>query len=213
MAPNLRPPTNENVLEGLFRFLDATLGDEILGRFQAEGAPDETPYHSAVGVTRDWIERCFELGSLSHPLRAWAAPFGIWFRHDVTDAFARAHAPHRLGRDPRAAFLKDYTPTDAIITFADPNEAWAHRFGRSVAGLRRDGDRIVHYSTPPSIGFMLLRGTHRVAEAETLHLTLGAGGDPGWAAAKNHYDALGGVQGYLRGAFIWPDPNWRNPAA
>jgi hypothetical protein len=132
-----------------------------------------------VWTTQEWIERCFELGSLSHPVREWAAPFGIWFRRDVTDAFARAYALHRLGKDPHAAFLRDYTPTGAIITFADPNEADARRFERSVTGLRRDGDRIVEYSNATSYGFMLLRGSHRVAEAEMLHMTLGEEGDPG----------------------------------
>ncbi len=205
MPDCLPGPSTENILEGLFAFLDATLGPEIPRRFEKEGVEfNASDANSPIWRTRAWINSNFALQHPCCPLRAWLDPFGLYYAPDMADALATAYGLQRLGKDPYSAFLRDYTPHWAIITFAeDDHHEWAEGCWKRFGQFRRTGDRFVHYYTPPSSGYMLMRGSHRVMEQETVHACLD-GIDEHWIEQKRRYDALGGVKSYLLGKFPWP---------
>jgi hypothetical protein len=210
MAVDPPRPTNENILAGFLAFLDETLLEELRREISLSD-PDNEGHDWARYRVYEWIDLCFAINEARCPLMTWITPFGIYYREDIINAYIISYIYHRTGKDPLAAFVRDYTPTRWIITWARKDDEYGQKFWNESRYERRPGDRLVRYDYPAGAGFMILRGNHRIAQCESLHMNIGNSPCLAWKEAKRYYDELGGVKGYLAGRFEWPVLGWVNP--
>jgi hypothetical protein len=223
--PRLSDPPGGSQLPGVFGYLNAVLGQEDIEK--ARDLNPDTPAswfpRCIRGLIADQISKTFRLQWRECPLNLEMAGYQIYHRDDMADALAVAYSMHLRGEDPVNALRADYAVGKihdfgllewgdlTSIKSADPDSIHGYPW-KHLAGFHKDGDRLVEYKRYSSVGFLLVRGDRLVWEVETTRF-LRIGTSPKWKARAEEFRRRGGSKGFLRGEFMWPDPDWVNPVS
>jgi hypothetical protein len=216
--------TTSKMLNGVFAYLDAVLPEADQAEAAAKdygvgnGTQECTGYRSRLAK---YILHTFRTQFWGSPLKPVLAEYNLYNQDDMSDALAAAYCRHKAGRDPVEALNADYgikaggllswVDTDNLREDATKVGSEAATIWRHFQPMYRAGDRVVRYSLPTSIGYLLVRGDRRVWEFETLHMAV-SGKSTAYEAALKKFKSLGGYPGFFAGKFTWPPADFINPA-
>lgn len=210
------PLSTSKMMTGVFAYLDAVLcfDDQAKAGSQDHG----------VGIgSQQWdgfraklakqILHTFRTQFWGSPLKPILAEFNLFNQEDMSDALAAAYCRYKAGRDPVEALNADYGINHGgLLSWvdmdkfradaADMESSEARVWGQFIPEFK-SGDRIVHFSLPTSLGYMLVRGDRLVWSVSTLHMSIN-GVSPSRNAATEKFKALGGYKGFFAGEFTWP---------
>jgi hypothetical protein len=222
-SPEMSVEEQNGLIQGVFSYLEATLPAVDLAAAaepQGVGTATREYYHSLRWRIAERVKDTFRLQSRDCPLQKLLDGYRLYHRDDMADALAAAFCLHRAGKDPVEALTADYVlGYSGLLTWGDFKEEREKANNKDEFSLYwhfkqfyKEGDRLVHYSTPGGTGAILVRGDRRVWEVSLLHIKR-MGVDLVFKAAMDHFEELGGNAGFFSGKFTWPPEGWVNPVA
>lgn len=219
-------PINDSACEihpairGVFGYLEASLPradlDELSTTDVGIGMASLTSTSSVRGKAALRVVEEFRLMHFASPIRKALDGYKLYHKHDMADALVCAFSLFRQGKNPNDALHADYCLVwGGILSWKTYEEVREVRTsGASIWSdflpFHREGDRFAHYSLPLETGNMLIRGDRLVWSSIELHI--GAQGPSlWWLKAREKFNELGAIRGFLEGKFDWPPSGWNNP--